>query len=248
MDTYEDIDSNGELGLALKWTGRDYEYDRKIRFSSNGGIVRDKGLKIDTIYGKEKSVKTQFVNSFSLESKELMALFDDVVLTDEEESSIETLQIIEPTIERIAVANSARYANTGSWARSGFLVRCSGSNQRIPIGSMGDSIWRLLGLALASRGAAGGVLLVDDIYTGFHYSVMSDIWKMLWTTAKRLDVQVFATTHNNDCWESLASIVKDESTEQDKITIQRIERDRKTAVNFSDIEIKIAAEEDIEVR
>ena len=248
IDSYEHIESDRELGLGFKWTGGDREYDRKIRFSANGGIVRSKGLQIDTIYAKEKNVKTQFVNSFSLESKELIALFDDVVLTDEEERSIEALQIIEPTIERIAVANSARYASTGSQVRAGFLVKCSGSNERIPIGSMGDGIWRMLGLALASRGAEGGVLLVDDIDTGFHYSVMSDMWKMLWTTAKRLDVQVFATTHNNDCWKSLASIVEDESSDRDRITIQRIERNKKNTVTFSDRQIKIASQRNIEVR
>lgn len=246
IDRDREFYSKRELGLGLKWTGSDRQYDRRILFSSNGGIVRSQGLPVDTIYAKQK--KAQFVTSFSLDKDELIALFDDLVLTDEEESSIEALQIIEPTIKRVAVANSARYASTGAQARAGFLVRCSGSNERIPIGSMGDSIWRLLALALASRGAAGGVLLVDDIDTGFHYSVMSDIWKMLWATAKRLDIQVFATTHNNDCWKSLASIVEDESSDRDRITIQRIERDKKNTVTFSDSEIAIAAEEEIEVR
>ena len=248
IDRDREFYSNRELGLGLKWTGSDRESYRGIPFSANGGIVRGKGLQVDTIYAKQNNVKVQFVTSFSLDKDDLIALFDEVVLTDEEESSIEALQIIEPTIKRVAVANSARYASTGAQARAGFLVRCSGSNERIPIGSMGDSIWRLLALALASRGAAGGVLLVDDIDTGFHYSVMSDIWKMLWATAKRLDVQVFATTHNNDCWKSLASIVEDESSERDRITIQRIERDKKNTVSFKDRQIKIAGQRNIEVR
>lgn len=247
IDSKPELYSNRELGLGLKWTRSDSLYNEKIiPFSSNGGIVRSQGLPVDTIYAKQK--KVQFVTSFSLDKDELIALFDDLVLTDEEESSIEALQIIEPTIKRVAVANSARYASTGAQARAGFLVRCSGSNERIPIGSMGDGIWRMLGLALASRGAAGGVLLVDDIDTGFHYSVMSDIWKMLWATAKRLNVQVFATTHNQDCWQSLASIVEDESSEPDRITIQRIEPDKKTAVTFSDRQIRIASQRNIEVR
>jgi AAA15 family ATPase/GTPase len=39
---------------------------------------------------------------------------------------------------------------------------------------------------------------------------MSDMWKLIWETAKRLNVQVFATTHNSDCWRSLAEIVEQE--------------------------------------
>ena len=248
VESYEDIDSNRELGLGLKWTGRDYEYERRVGLSSSGRILRYIRRPGEKLSGKEKSINTQFVTSFSLDKEELIALFDEVVLTDEETDLLKALQTIEPTIEKIAVANSARYVSRRLPARGGFLVRCSDDKQRIPIGSMGDGIWRMLGLALAIIGARGGVLLVDDIDTGFHYSVMSDMWKMLWTTAKKLDVQVFATTHNKDCWESLASIVEDESSDRDRITIQRIERDKKTAVTFSDSEIEIAAEENIEVR
>jgi AAA15 family ATPase/GTPase len=58
----------------------------------------------------------------------------------------------------------------------------------------------MLGLALAIVNAKNGVLLVDEIDTGLHYTVMSDMWKMIWKTAKRLNVQVFATTNSNDCW------------------------------------------------
>jgi hypothetical protein len=113
---------------------------------------------------------------------------------------------------------------------------------------MGDGIWRMLGLALATVGASDGVLFVDEIDTGLHFSAMSDMWKLLWETAKRLNVQVFATTHSNDCWTSLSSIAAQEDAAKEGISIQRIEKDKKTSIAFSEEEIVMAAKKGIEVR
>lgn len=177
----------------------------------------------------------------------MIELFDRVVLTDDEKLVLEALQTIEPDIERIAYVNHNAIRNSFE-SRSGFVVRLSNTNQRVPIGSMGDGVWRMLGLALAIVSAKDGVLFVDEIDTGLHFTTMSDIWKLIWETAKRLNVQVFATTHNSDCWRSLASIASEEDAAEDGISIQRIEKDKNIAVSFNEREIIIAAEREIEVR
>jgi AAA15 family ATPase/GTPase len=113
---------------------------------------------------------------------------------------------------------------------------------------MGDGVWRILGLALAIVNAKDGVLLVDEIDTGLHFTAMSDMWKMLWKTSKRLNVQIFATTHSDDCWKRLANIANAENPSEDGITIHRIEKDKIKSIIFTEDEIGIAAEEGIEVR
>jgi predicted ATP-dependent endonuclease of OLD family len=77
---------------------------------------------------------------------------------------------------------------------------------------------------------------------------MSDMWKMLWETAKRLNVQIFATTHSNDCWTSLADIANAENPSEDGITIHRIEKGKPNSIVFTERQIAIAAERNIEVR
>jgi len=89
---------------------------------------------------------------------------------------------------------------------------------------------------------------VDEIDTGLHFTVMSDMWKMLWETAKRLNVQIFATTHSNDCWTSLADIANAENPSEDGITIHRIEKDKPKSIVFTERQIAIAADRHIEVR
>jgi AAA15 family ATPase/GTPase len=176
----------------------------------------------------------------------MIELFDRVVLTPDENLVTEALQTIETSIERIATVGAEKYRYSGS--RSGFVVRLANSDQRIPIGSMGDGIWRMLGLTLAIVNARNGVLLVDEIDTGLHFSAMSDMWKLIWKTAQRLNVQVFATTHNSDCWTSLAEIASAENPSEEGITIHRIEKGKSSSIVFTERQVAIAAERGIEVR
>lgn len=106
-------------------------------------------------------------------------------------------------------------------------------------------MWRMLGLALSLANAERGVLLVDEIDTGLHFSVMEDMWRMINSQAGSLSVQVFATTHSRDCYESLAAIA---TSEPGDVTIQRIDRSQAEAVRFSSEAILAAAERGIEVR
>jgi AAA15 family ATPase/GTPase len=219
-------------------------YNLELPLSPKGGfdlgsINYMKPTGLQPYYG----VDAEYVSSQSLDSNKMMELFDRIVLSPEEELVTEALKTIEPSIERIAPVKS--YMNQ---SRSGFLIKFSNSSQRVPIGSMGDGMWRILGLALAIANAKDGFLLVDEIDTGLHFTAMTDMWKMLWKTAKRLNVQIFATTHSNDCWTSLADIANAENPSEDGIAIHRIEKGKSQSIVFTEDEIAIAAEEGIEVR
>ncbi|BAY55371.1 hypothetical protein NIES2135_21940 [Leptolyngbya boryana NIES-2135] len=200
-------------------------------------------------YVREDILSTKsayFIRSSSLTSYEMTEIFNRVVLTPDEELVNRALQVIEPTIQRIAsmgINLTRRNNNHGN-----FFVLRSDINQRVPIGNMGEGMWRMLGLALGLINAKGGILLVDDIDTGLHFSTMVGMWKMIWETAKRLDVQVFATTHNSDCWTSLAEIARSQDAAEQGITIHRIEKDKQRSVVFNERKIVIAADQDIEVR
>jgi AAA15 family ATPase/GTPase len=241
LGLFEDL---REFVLVIEWLGQENE-NLKLPLSSREGLPIDyvRRVRRDS---KKPTERTQFVTSSSLTTEKMIELFDQVVLTPEENLVTEALQAIEPSIERIASVGSEKYRYTGS--RSGFVVRLSNGDQRIPIGSMGDGIWRMLGLTLAIVNARNGVLLVDEIDTGFHFSAMSDMWKLIWGTAKRLNVQVFATTHNSDCWTSLAAIANTESPSDEGITIQRIEKGKSSSIVFTERQVVIAAERGIEVR
>ena len=188
-----------------------------------------------------------FVAAESLSIDDLLSLWNGVSLTSAEATVLRALQMVDPEIERIAVQIASLNSYYRSALRGGFKVKRCGENRPIPVGSMGDGVWRMLGTAIALTQSQGGVLLVDDIDTGLHYSVMSDMWKLIYQTAKELDVQVFATTHSYDCVYSLAPLCAS-ADEQNPITVQRIEHGKSAAIPYALNQVRIAAEHQIEVR
>lgn len=183
-----------------------------------------------------------FIPTDGLTREQVVSMFERIVLTPDEATVLRAVRTIEPTIERIAsIGTQARRGGRGG--RGGLAMMVSG--HRVPVGSMGDGLWRLLGVALAMVQARGGVLLIDEIDTGLHYSVLVDMWRLVLETARSLDVQVFATTHSRDCYEALAAVAEPGRTE---ISLQRIERGRVEAIAFTELEIRQAAERGLEVR
>ena len=87
------------------------------------------------------------------------------------------------------------------------MVKLKGAEEPVPIGSLGDGFWRMFGLILAMVNLENGILLIDEIDSGFHFTVMTDMWKFVWEIAKKLNIQVFATTHSRDCLQSLAELI-----------------------------------------
>jgi len=241
-DNFQDLSQN--LAMSFNWISSQDTEKIRLLLSPEGGVLSDYSRR-NRRELRNPAIKTQFITSSSLTSDEMIELFDQIVLKPEEEIITKALQTIDPEIERIASVAVSRVRYPG---RSGFKIRRSGTTQPVPIGSMGDGIWRMLGLSLAAACTKDGVLLVDEIDTGLHYSAMSKMWKMIWETAKQSNVQVFATTHSRDCWESLAEIAKMDDAEEEGITIHRVEKGRDRTTLFDTPMIVAAAEREIEVR
>jgi hypothetical protein len=188
-----------------------------------------------------------FITAESLTVDELLGLWDRVTLTPHEDRVILALRFLESGIERIAPQASRREYYGGN-QRGGFLVKLKGVERPVPIGSMGDGMWRIMAMAIAIAQCKDGVLLIDEIDTGLHYSVMTNMWRLIFGAAKELNVQIFGTTHSYDCVKSLAELCLSEPGAASDVTLQRIERGKKKSVPYSAKEIETAALHQIEVR
>ena len=107
---------------------------------------------------------------------------------------------------------------------------------------------RMFGLALALVNAKDGMLLIDEVDTGLHYSVLPDLWKLIFEVAHRLNVQVFATSHSWDCIQAFQYAA--EASKDEEGMLIRLEN-RKSgigAVTFDEEELSVVAREQIEVR
>jgi hypothetical protein len=210
--------------------------EQRLTISPSGGVLPPPGRL------PEPKPRVNFLRAESSDVARLGQLWDALVLTPEEEGVIEALKMIEPRIERLAVLGEGRGASAK------ILLKLAGFEQRVPLGSLGGGLGHLLALVLNLFSARGGFLLVDEIDTGLHYSVMVDMWRLIVETAKKLDVQVFATTHSLDCVRALARLRNKYPKVAEEITLHRVEKDAPKTVVYDADELVIAAESEIEVR
>ena len=242
--------SDEESGLAsrlvLRSSGKP-RLDSAVVLTGAGGLSREVlgGSALRAIRQRQaEGSPAQFITTESFSASELGAMWNNIALTPTEALVLSALQFLDPNIERIAVLGTGSYQTPN---RGGFIIKLKGLERPIPIGSMGDGMWRMLAMAMAITQCKGGVLLVDEIDTGLHYSVMAKMWGLIFNTAKALDVQVFATTHSHDCVYSLAQLCS-EVQPGESVTVQRIESGSGRAVPYDPLELAAAASRGIEIR
>lgn len=184
-----------------------------------------------------------YVSANGLKKTEIGQLWDSIALTDLEQDVLHALGIIAPEVERLSllgnpINNLERIA----------VVKMAGQARPIPLNSMGDGMNRIFGIMLALVNAKNGILLVDEIENGIHYSVQSNLWSMIFNAAHRLNVQVFATTHSWDCITAFQKAAA-ENKEKDGMLIRlEAKREMTNAVLFDESELSIVRRDQIEVR
>jgi hypothetical protein len=185
-----------------------------------------------------------FVSPSGLSTEVVAFAWDRVSLTDEEDLVTAALRIIAPEVERLSVIGDV----DGPYERR-VMVRLQGQSTPVPLRTMGDGMNRLLGIALALAISRDGILLIDEVENGIHYSVQADVWRMILNTAALLNVQVFATTHSWDCIRAFAAATS--SAENGGSMLYRLDTRIKgevRAVRYTASDVAIAAEQQIEVR
>lgn len=168
--------------------------------------------------------------------------WNSVALTKSEDDVIEAMRLVSPDVERLVL----KPIDQESKGRVPF-VKLDRVNDPVTLRSLGDGMGRIFGIALALVNAKNGLLLIDEIENGLHYSVQPDVWRFLFQTATKLNVQVFATTHSYDCIKSFEEAARE--SEEEGVLIRLAQKAGRIFVGeFDERDLKIAVEGQIEVR
>ena len=234
--------------MMLQIRSSTFPGQQAVLLSRQGGL-RDDAAEFARRRGRgrantERSANVHFISTDSLHGNDLIRHWDRIQLTADEALVLQALRFIDHSIEHI------RSYGAGSvhGPRGGFIVKRRGDAVPVPLGSLGDGAWRMLTLAVILTQCAGGMLFIDEIDTGLHYTVMADMWRLIHASAKQFNVQVFASTHSYDCVQSLSTICRSDDEAAGEVSIQRIEANKSVAIAFSEAEIQTAAERHIEIR
>lgn len=190
----------------------------------------------------EKKINTVFINARGLNVDQIVHFWDSIALTDLESQVLEALRIISPNIERVNLISN-RFHNSARIP----IVKMTDLTNPIPLKSLGEGMLRVFDIALAIVNAKDGLLLIDEIESGLHYSVQVELWRLILKTARRLNVQVFATTHSWDCIEAFQKATQEDQEEGLLIRLGRKQGDV-IATLFDEQELAVVTREEIEVR
>ena len=182
-----------------------------------------------------------FLTSTSIVSSEVNANRYSQLNKDKNTDGIlERLQIIEPKIKSLSVVAFTKLEP--------LIYADIGIAKQIPLCLMGQGMDRLLSILLAISEARDGVVLIDELGIGFHYSVLSKAWDAIVTHAKANKTQLIATTHSR---EMVAKFVEGLPLDmRDDFQYMRVERQDKDikSINYNFESIQTALESHFEFR
>lgn len=142
----------------------------------------------------------------SIESYSTASLWDNIALTDKEDLVLRGLKLIEPRIERVNFIQGGRLGRFP-------VIKVHGVDRPIPLHGLGDGVTRIFEIMLALVNAENGFLLIDEFENGLHHSVQAQAWQTVLELARVLNIQVFATSHSNDCVEAFQEVSEGASNE-----------------------------------
>lgn len=223
------------LNFKIKRTKNGKEYDEPQQtFLHN--LVSDNGF--------DKSEKNYFISSEGLTDSEKILLWNKVELRPIEKEIKSAVQLLNNKIVDIR----PMLLDKGKQKTHTFRVMLDKIERPVLLKSLGEGTQKQFEYILTLFTLEDGTLLIDEIENGLHYSIQPDVWKLIFTLAKRLNVQVFATTHSWDCIDAFQKASsKHEDVDCELIRLSKV-NDKFRSTIFEKSELEIITQENIEVR
>lgn len=227
--------------FALEYTYTMENLTIQGRFSFENGQIRHVLLSDSPKNDYVSLTRVSFYkNIYMLDTEAVAEGVSKFILDGRKDDLLDVLRLFDERISDIMtlVENSIPYV---------YVALTDG--MKMPITYMGDGINKVLHLLLLILNGSRGMVLLDEIENGFHYSVYPKVLSTLYEAALRIHCQLVITTHNDDILRQSVAVMK-ELNQLDSLCYQRLsvsDKGRK-AYAFSGDELEVALDAELEVR
>lgn len=176
----------------------------------------------------------------------IQSYWDQISLTDLEDEVIKLIKdTIEPRLIRLDIS--------GGVAK----IRLKNETKPLPLASLGDGAQRVLLIALAlvnakkdTQNGEGKMILIDELESGLHFSILEKLWEFIFEYAKKWNIQLFVTTHSSDTVNSFSRIMSNDDNQGEGFLFRlQYNREKKLEIIPYQIErLEKALEMDFEIR
>jgi len=142
----------------------------------------------------------QFIDNFGYANNQIIKNYSAVQKKDKEDSLNTILNEFDSSIAVFKVIDEK--------------PQCKINGKYLELTELGDGVRHLVSIVTSLYAAENGYLFIDEIDNGIHYSVLDELWKIIFVLSKQLNVQVFATTHSKECIESFNRVQLDLKDDQ----------------------------------
>lgn len=228
-----DIHSNvieGEYGLKFNFEINDESFESELRFdlSTTTNTIDFPKKYVESLRCIYLTPKYDFNTSIQG--------LENILKNKDEDFIIEGLRFIEPRVKDFIFTEEGIFVDIGL-------------EKRIPINMMGDGVRKIVSLLTVIYDCRDGIVLIDEISNGFHYSVMSNLWNVIIKAAIKNNTQLFITTHDYDSIKGLrdtALNIYDENVATFKLL--RTSDDELKALHYSLESVDYSINQEIEIR
>lgn len=122
---------------------------------------------------------------------------------------VDVLNCIEPRIHSIQLVGNDVMVDVGL-------------SQLLPINLLGDGIRKIFSILVTVAYCKNGILLIDEVDNGFHYTAMKVLWEAILQMAHENNVQLFITSHNIDSVKGLLQACENSKEKQEELSVYKL--------------------------
>jgi len=212
-------------------------YKQSRRISSARLTFKDGNL---TLSGGPEPLPGAFYSTGNpIDAREAGTWFSSLVKARQQKPIVEKIKKIFPFIEGLSVLDlngiQVVHADIPSLPK------------QIPIGLVSYGVNKLIVLLIAIITQTKGIILVDEIENGIHYSIMQDAWSALYDFCREYHVQLFVSSHSLEALRKLYPVMEGHEKDFRLIRTER-KNGQCTAHLFEGINFSSALEQGMDVR
>ncbi len=216
---YQVENSNGEIIKLPLLINTNRQLDNSFE-SINNKIIFDN----QTIYSTYYNIRLlpySFINDYffieETAKSDIIKMFNNLQNLKQDKIIIDSLKPIIPNLKSIRISSDK------------ICEADTGLDRYLPINALGSGIYKIFSYIVSASFIRNGILLIDEIDNGFHYSSLRNLWISLFEVSYRSNVQLFATTHSYECIKAFNDVyneVKNKYNSDNDIQGIRIEADK----------------------
>lgn len=240
QDLWNQFVSSAQSAYSLKFSFNADNYIEEGHFIVNeSGMLRN--LNTNLVNNQIKPLPfIQYINSSIVNNDTMITeWFGKLELQGKKNQLIDILKILDASISDISTIA----------IKGQIQLYAKMHNKLLPLKLAGDGLNKLLFIILAIIENPNSFILIDEIESGFHYSMYPKLWYAIASAAQENNCQIIATTHSYECIDGAIDGIESANM-QNCFCYYRIERneDNNKAFRYSGNLLRSAINCSMEVR